>query len=53
MMTVMWTDVFQVLVICLGIVLILVIGLDKSDGFNQVLKINLLYNRMNLFKFEF
>lgn len=52
MVTVMWTDVFQVLVICFGIFLILIAGLNKTDGLSSVIEINWSYNRINLFKLE-
>ncbi|RNA14765.1 sodium-coupled monocarboxylate transporter 1-like [Brachionus plicatilis] len=52
MVTVMWTDVFQVLVICFGIVLILMVGLNKSGGLSRVIETNWSYNRIHLFNLD-
>ena len=50
MVTVMWTDVFQVSILFIGLIVIALIGLNQAGGISRVFEINKKYNRMYLLK---
>ncbi|CAF0820054.1 unnamed protein product [Brachionus calyciflorus] len=52
MVTVMWTDVFQVTVIFFGLICIATLGLKEAGGLERVIEINWIYKRLNLFNFK-